>query len=1370
MLRAFTSPASPAPHPPGKSPVAAPSQGPQKHQLHQQQQQRLQQQRQQQQQQQRRRPRQFLKNGPSDDSQSVSSDGSSSHSNNSTDDRSIPHVRTDVSNVRSIQPNNTNQSHSEVITEFTCLRNAIQMANLEAIKAEELYRGESSLLAKANHQLMKFSRLLQEQDAELANTEEALNRERQEREAAEKQFVRLKKMMAAKDVEVNEVAQKKQTEQGLRKGAEREMAMLRRQLQAKDTQLSSVERKFQNECKQREKLEVQMIQLAKEAGQKSAEEQYQILMRIRNSDKNHMPEQQLLVLEELGTNNNENSPALANVASPASKQHDLHTAELMQHVSELKEKVKAAKEETEEAKRELDNEQQRRMEAEKQVVAMREKEVAKQFDKRSQARAHAEDCLNTERLKLKLTDLTEQYDQFKEDAQQSLQQARDRINEEKHVRESVELELKQQKQSFNVQLELMKKEYEQELEDLDEELEATKAEMQLLRNKDDADSQELDDLRNQCKLFQEQIGEAQAQIKNEQSLRVELQAEMKLMEDELDNMEAALNKAQEEWKRTQQQLEEVRSDATANDSKLRVELREKVHLLEDENTTLEARVRLFREKYHNEHDMLETSEEKVYTLERSIKELTSKLEDLENAKHDQLEKSKQEVSKLKEQVSDLNMEIRGLQEDNDLLEKSKKQVSEQLLENSKEKISKLEQQVSKMTKENEKLQKDGDLLENSREQVFGLEQQVQDLTKEVKRLQNESELLETSEEQCNIAVEQVARLEEQVKEITAEFEKLQKECKKLEHSEERCKKAEEQVFALEQKVKELTFELETTAHQQQVSDERCETLRQRIQAVTANFHKTLAQGDNAEHTKVLQLQISTLRTELETSKEDNAALRGTLEKSQHLYRDLQRKQTNSSEVNKEAFERESALREQAEEKCRGLRQEIIQLKQEHVRALQDFQAKAILQENVDKLNDRIAGLEDELKSAETREKLLKDQHEAEQRMREEMEEQHEALMATLANGQQKEDSADKRSIMKLKEALLELKYKYDQALTELELAQEQVQKIQLSKRALLELQIKYDKCQKELKKAYENQKTTLKSTKSAEAEQRLRDKAAKHKTIKMKWENKESVTNAHLLADHLFSSTSGSTESRDSKVPQDRQRRLSDVGDDNRSPPPLNHQLEYRSPGLKPPQILRPKQEHQFRDQILQSLPDYVKKSFGCIGFVKHSMYDHWPALVLDPFTVPLNIQQKWMELYYEFDKRDMFLVYLYGRQHRQGVNAYPIVDPKHFVAYQEGVERSLDQLPSEINLKLQYGDELTTIEEELHKGLTQIKEDANKPSDNRYHPLDERRTRTGTRIGTRFSDGGNMSMTSSTSYNSSLLGIESCDVSSPEEETETSN
>jgi hypothetical protein len=86
-----------------------------------------------------------------------------------------------------------------------------------------------------------------------------------------------------------------------------------------------------------------------------------------------------------------------------------------------------------------------------------------------------------------------------------------------------------------------------------------------------------------------------------------------------------------------------------------------------------------------------------------------------------------------------------------------------------------------------------------------------------------------------------------------------------------------------------------------------------------------------------------------------------------------------------------------------------------------------------------------------------------------------------------------------------------------------------------------------------------------------------------------------------------------------------------------------------------------------------------------------------------------------------MFLVYLYGRKHSETTNAYPIVEPHHFIAYEEGVENKLHELPTSIDRKLRYGEDLDEVEEELSRGLSQMRIDSRRHPRQRTHPLDER-------------------------------------------------
>ena len=130
-----------------------------------------------------------------------------------------------------------------------------------------------------------------------------------------------------------------------------------------------------------------------------------------------------------------------------------------------------------------------------------------------------------------------------------------------------------------------------------------------------------------------------------------------------------------------------------------------------------------------------------------------------------------------------------------------------------------------------------------------------------------------------------------------------------------------------------------------------------------------------------------------------------------------------------------------------------------------------------------------------------------------------------------------------------------------------------------------------------------------------------------------------------------------------------------------------------------------------------------------------------------------------------MFLVYLYGRRHRESVNAYPIVEAHHFISYEEGKEQGLASLPQDIENKNQHGEELTEIEEEFSEGLIQIRLDSRIHPRSRTHPLDERRKKSsrdsnGDRSNRQPGGGemGNASVTSSTSHMSSVgsMGLDS--------------
>ena len=945
----------------------------------------------------------------------------------------------------SVAKSTSNNANSDL----ACLRNAIKMVNLEAIKAEELYKAESSLLQKANQQLMKFSKLLQEQDAELATTEEQLHQERKQREAAEKHYIKLKKMMVVKDVEVSEAELKKKSEHGLRKGAEREMTMLRRQLQAKDTQLSTIERKYQKECQRREKFEVQMMKLAKQAGTKTAEEQYQILQKIRHADED----------DQDGGGSKENSFAAANHGvtdtlkstrkghSYMSQHHnsnDAHINSLMQQIEEMKEQVRIVEEELHKSNKRLSNERQLREAADRQVIVMREKGYALNVDRRTSARTHVEDCLNTERLKMKHIDLIEQYEQLKREANESLEKARTRIDEEKLAREAVEVQMEANRNSFKEAVKKAEADHQAQVAHLNEQLNAAKQEIEKAKHTTSDTSEELIEMRDKYANFTQQLIDAKAESKKEQLLRSELQEEMKMMEYELDNMEEELNKAQAELKQKEQELSDLRLESTNDNKDLQikqVEFREKITILEDENRALEARSKLFKGKFLSEQELRERIEEQIYDLERT------------------------------------NEHIKA--------------------------------------------------------------------------------------------------------------------------------------------------ELATANHQQQVSEDRCETLRQRVQAITANFQKTLAQADNSEETNKLKQQVLTLTSNLTITKDKCAVLRESLEKAERKYQQLDEDAKGTVDA-KEKIRKEQRMREKAEDECRSLREQIILLKHEQVMSAQKLSGR----DTDTAVAAQISSLEEKLAIAETRQKMSQEQHETEKRRREELEKQNKAFHGMIPDYAKAEERLQiEEKIRKREEnAVINLRPRLtnDAALTE-------TSHVTAAKIAeLSQVKHQYDQSQKNT------------PNKSSDEEKKKREHAEKQvMSMRLKMEAKESeILNlkSQLSDQRQSGSSSGSTTSRNNRHSLGR-RNLTESGSETRSPPPPSRQSVPRSsPGTnranRLPQRRQlpplPQQDQAFIEQILTSLPPYVRNNFGRIGFVKHSTYEYWPALVLDPFTVPLAIQQKWMELYYE--------------------------------------------------------------------------------------------------------------------------------------------
>jgi chromosome segregation ATPase len=1115
------------------------------------------------------------------------------------------------------------------LAEFTSLKNAIKMINLEAIKAEELYRAESMLLQKANQQLIKFSHLLQEQDAQLAATEEALSKERKQRESAEKHFVKLKKMMVVKDVEVSEADQRKKSEVTLRKGAEKEMTTLRRQLQAKESLLTAMERKYHVECKRREKFESQMMELSIKAGKQSAEEKYQILQQIRAEE----PAEPFL------TNNDSSYDKWKHKG-----QEDSHkAASLMAQLNDVQEQLKHTEQDLEKANERFHRERQLREEADKQVIVMREKGFAYHIDRRSSARAHAEDCLNTERLKLRNTDLQEQYELLKTEARNALEKARDRVQEEKVSRQSLEEQLEANRQQFNDALDREKKEHKKKMEELAQKVTEARTDIERAKSSTNGNVQELEDLRRKDLMFQEQIIEARAESKKEQALRAELRQEMKAMEDELDSMEIQLKDAKNEVK-TMEEAHRAKEES----------LREELKATKTELNSMESQLR--------------KAKHELKTLEETNRAMEDKYRQLESTHREMQEKNQHELDK---QVKSRQEEITQMQS---VMQKDRdRQLTEMESEMQKEReqqIKELEALVQKerdqrVAHENEirKLRSassaNGLSQLEAKEKIKMLEEELAEVTARWTHLREKHQ---ESEEELGLRVQ---TLEE-------ELQALEARCKHLKtkyHTEQELKeKAKEEIFNLNQTIRQLTEDFNESRSQLETSEKQFSLLRQQTETVASTGRAEMR----------IKEQLSSLRMELEDAKDKCASLQQSLEQAElrvleekelrkaveaQLSMDersiarARREEAEQEIINVEIATKrairlaqdksrdEKQKREKAEEQCRSLREEIHRLKHEQVVSNQNGVSSKTLQEE---LVRQIASLTEELELAESRRDMAEASLEDEKKLREDFEKQNQAFRDMIPEYAKAEEKYQKErrlrseaeaTVEMLQQKGMEQRETGDPNQSEL---QRQLKDLQLELQSLRSqrekvqdaLRIAHERVEKEqhLREDAESQLQSFRSRKTLdgnfEVEKKLREKAEKQvMSMRLKMEVKESQIAS------LKSRLTGSQSSGNS-VPSSRAGLLKEV-DAKKSPTPLIRQLEYRSSAAsydeEPSQQPNSQGEEQrLRQEIMDTLPEYVKNNFGRIGFVKHSAFDYWPALVLDPFTVPHSIRTKWLELYYE--------------------------------------------------------------------------------------------------------------------------------------------
>lgn len=156
------------------------------------------------------------------------------------------------------------------------------------------------------------------------------------------------------------------------------------------------------------------------------------------------------------------------------------------------------------------------------------------------------------------------------------------------------------------------------------------------------------------------------------------------------------------------------------------------------------------------------------------------------------------------------------------------------------------------------------------------------------------------------------------------------------------------------------------------------------------------------------------------------------------------------------------------------------------------------------------------------------------------------------------------------------------------------------------------------------------------------------------------------------------------------------------------------------------------KEQVLKSLPDTFKKTFGVIGFCKHEPdedeeenananagEEYIPCLILGPYSIPPRPFRDvyWWD-YYSKAKRTKklgemeYLVYHYGATDNN--DCYSFITQENFKSYEDGLAEGLDKLPASLQAKVDAGEELTEEEQVRVNGLKEIKEDVDKAPEDR--------------------------------------------------------
>jgi chromosome segregation ATPase len=892
---------------------------------------------------------------------------------------------------------------------------------------------------------------------------------------------------------------------------------------------------------------------------------------------------------------------------------------LASELGDCREQLKSTEQELQKVSDRLKRERELREETDNQLILMREKGFAYHVDRRTSAREHAKDCLNTEMLKLKHADLLAQYEALKTEATQTLEKARDRVNEERTARESLEEQMQQNRKSFEEEREkqlqknrkieealekekaehekkaqesqkgfeeALKKEKEeneqkvQELEqkskELEQKLERSESKLEAIKSNTHIAEGDLKNLKEKYEEYQQQVIDAKADSKKEQSLRAELQMELKTLEEVLDSMEVELKGTQKALKKMEElykkelaknqgnvkELSDLRL-ALAESDKERAETKEKVRMLEVEVGTIDARWLLSREHCQQEKELKQKAEDEASKLRHKMEQITVDL----NFANTRREEAENQCAALRQRIEAATSEVQRAHAGEEDAEQLTSQLQQQVmtlsteLEITKENCGSLRESLERTELQ---FQRERELREKA-EGALTLEE------RSIARIRREESEQEMIAMEANIALQK----NQAYREIE---EKWRAERKLREEAEEEVRALREEIFHLKQR--------NSSGDQTNLANNTQQTeLEERIMALEDEL-----------------VMAESRRKVTKESLENERKQRDELEQQVQAFREMIPEYAEADE----RYQKERRLRIEAENTIQSLRKKLHDER--------NWEKSPVEQPVDEGLQEQILALESEL--ASVREQCIElqgglDKADARLRVERQLREDAENLVKSQGRGRRATDRV---------EGDLQLERKL----------REKAEKQVMSMRLKVE--------------AKESEIIALRSQlpnshlSSSEEKSRTNWRSSRPNTPREQQPSPSQGLKASTPSRGQPSPSKGYRGNTPREQPSPSKAYRANTPREQPSPArSYTPQLPYRATSgseykmkLYEDQQKQLNEERQLRQEIMQSLPDYVKNTFGRIGFVKHSSFQYWPALVLDPFNVPIQIREKWLELYYE--------------------------------------------------------------------------------------------------------------------------------------------